>query len=59
MRAALAAVKGVGRAGVVFERHEAYVEYDPTQCSVEMLLAAVAAAKDPNMPVVFRAAVKK
>lgn len=59
MRAALAAVKGVGRAEVVFERHEAYVEYDLTKCTVEMLLSAVAAAKDPNMPVVFRAAVKK
>jgi hypothetical protein len=44
---------------VVFERREAYVDYDPAQCTIETLLAAVAAARDPNMPAVFSAAVKK
>ena len=59
MRAALAAVPGVSRADVSFERREADVDYDPSRCRVEMLLAAVANARDPNMPVTFTATVKK
>lgn len=59
MRSALAAVKGVSRATVTFEGREAQVEYDPTQCSVGDLLAAVARVKDPAMPMTFSATVKK
>jgi len=59
VRSALAAVRGVSLATVSFERHEASVDYDPTQCRVDDLLAAVAAIKDPTMPTTFSAAVKK
>ena len=59
MRSALAGVNGVIRAEVSFERREAVVDYDATQCSVADLIAAVAAVKDPAMPVTFRAEVKK
>ena len=45
MRSALLAVKGGA-----FENREAVVDYDPTQCRVSDLIAAVAAAKDPAMP---------
>lgn len=59
MRSALAAVRGVSRARVIFEGHEAHVDYDPMQCSVDDLLAAVAKVKDPAMPMTFSATVKK
>ena len=59
MRSALLAVKGVQRADVVFEAREARVEYDPTQCTVDDLISAVAKAKDPTMPVTFGATVKQ
>lgn len=59
MRSALLSVKGVQRADVVFEGHEARVEYDPTQCSVNDLIGAVANAKAPTMPTQFGATVKK
>jgi hypothetical protein len=59
VRSALAAVNGVVDAQVVFEGHEAVVRYDPARCSVADLIAAVAAIRDPNMPVQFRASVKK
>ena len=59
MRSALLSVKGVVRADVLFEGHEAHVEYDPTQCDVSSLIAAVANVKDPTMPMTFGATVKK
>ena len=59
MRSALASVNGVIRAQVFFEGREAVVDYDPKQCKVTDLIAAVAAVKDPQMPVVFRATVKQ
>jgi copper chaperone CopZ len=59
VRSALLSIKGVQRADVMFEGHEARVEYDPTQCTVNDLLRAVANAKDPTMPVQFGATVKK
>ena len=59
MRSALLAVKGVTRATVRWEGHEAEVEYDPAQCNVDHLTAAVAKAHDPAMPVRFSAIVKK
>ena len=59
MRSALAAVKGVSQASVSFERHEANVEYDPSQCSVADLVAAVGRIKDSTMPTTFSASVKK
>jgi hypothetical protein len=57
VRSALAAVTGVAEAQVMFEGHEALVRYDAAQCSISDLIAAVAAIKDPNMPVQFRAQV--
>ena len=59
MRSALLSVKGVHRADVVFEEHEARVEYDPTQCTVTDLINAVTNAKDPTMPTKFGATVKR
>jgi hypothetical protein len=60
VRSALLSVKGVARASVLFEGHEAHVEYDPGQCRIEDLIAAVARAKDPTMPnAQFNASVKK
>ena len=60
MRSALLSVKGVSRANVQLEGHEAHVEYDPRVCKVEDLIAAVAAANDPTMPAVhFNASVKR
>lgn len=58
MRSALLAVKGVSHATVTFEGHEAQVDFDPTQCGVDDLLAAVARVKDPLMPMTFSAKVK-
>ena len=59
MRSALAAVKGVSRATVAFEGREARVEYDPAQCSVPELVAAVGRASDPALAMAFGATVKK
>jgi copper chaperone CopZ len=59
VRSALLSVKGVRRAQVLLEGHAAHVEYDPAQCSVENLIAAVAQAKAPAMPMQFSATVKK
>ena len=59
MRSALAAVKGVSRATVTFEGHEARVEYDPAQCSVPDLVAAVGRAGGPGSAMAFGATVKK
>jgi hypothetical protein len=59
VRSALAAMKGVSRATVTFEGHEAQIEYDPAQCSVVALVAAVANVKIPDMPMTFSATVKR
>ena len=59
MRSALAAVPGVIRAQVFLEGNEAIVDYDPTRCTVDRLLAAVAGVNDPAMPMQFRASLKK
>jgi copper chaperone CopZ len=59
VRSALASVKGVRRADVFLENHEASVEYDATQCGVETLIAAVVSVKVPGMPTSFSAAVKE
>ena len=59
MRSALLSVKGVSRADVQLEGHQAHVEYDPRVCKIEELIAAVATAKDATMPMVrFNASVK-
>jgi copper chaperone CopZ len=47
VRSALLAVNGVASAQVTFEGHEALVEYDPAQCDVDTLVAAVASVKHP------------
>lgn len=59
VRSALLGVKGVVRAQVTLEGHEALVEYDPAQCTVDTLIAAIAQARDPAMPMTFGATVKK
>jgi len=60
VRSALLSVKGVKHAQVTFESRNAQVEYDPRQCSPDDLVAAVAKAKDPTMPMMqFGATVKK
>ena len=59
VRSALLGVKGVVRADVVLEAHEASVDYDPAQCTVDALIAAVASVKDPGKPMTFGATVKK
>lgn len=59
MRSALLAVNGVASAQVTFEGHEALVEYDPAQCDVDTLVAAVASVKHPMPNMTFDAAVKK
>ena len=58
MRSALAAVKGVSRATVTLEGHEARVDYDAAQCRVSDLIAAVARASDPAQAMTFSATVK-
>ena len=47
VRSALLAVKGVTRARVQLEGHEAVVTYDPMQTNVQDLIAAVNAAQGP------------
>lgn len=46
------------RARVLLESHEAVVDYDPAQCKVEELLAAVGKADGPDMPKQYTATVK-
>jgi copper chaperone CopZ len=58
VRSALLSVKGVTRARVSFQEHEAVVNYDPSQCSVDDLVAAVGKAKAPMTPNQFDAKVK-
>lgn len=59
MRSALLSVKGVARAQVRLEQHEALVTYDPSQATVEDLIKAVAAAEGPARPRQYTATVKK
>lgn len=59
MRSALLSVKGVTRAQVRLEGHEAVVTYDPAQAKTEDMLEAVAAAEGPQGPGQYSATVKK
>jgi copper chaperone CopZ len=51
-------VKGVTRAQVRLEEHEAIVTYDPSQATVEQMIEAVSKAEGPG-PQEYRATVKK
>jgi copper chaperone CopZ len=59
VRSALLAVKGVSRARVALEGHEAIVTYDPRETTVEALIAAVNQAKGPADAITYHAAVKQ
>lgn len=59
MRGALLEVKGVTRARVTLENHEAVVTYDPKQVTVEDLLKAVADAQGALFPKQYSARVKE
>ena len=59
MRSALLSVKGVTRAQVTLENHEAIVTFDPAQARVEDLIKAVAAAEGPDGAGQYTAKVKK
>ena len=59
MRSALLSVKGVTRAQVALEGHEALVTYDPAQCTVEELITAVGKADGPMMANQYSAAIKR
>jgi copper chaperone CopZ len=47
VQSALLSVNGVRDARVSFEEHEAVVTYDPSRCSVDDLIAAVAKTEVP------------
>ena len=59
MRSALLSVKGVTRARVSLENHEAVVDYDPAQCTVDDMIAAVGKADGVETPRQYKATVKK
>lgn len=59
MRSALLSVKGVARARVSLETHEALVDYDPAQCTVDQLISAVGKAEGTETPGQYKATVKK
>lgn len=59
MRSALLSVKGVTRAQVSLETHEALVTYDPAQAKVEEMIKAVGEAEGPAGPRQYTASVKK
>jgi copper chaperone CopZ len=59
VRGALLSVKGVTRAQVTLENHEAIVTYDPNQASVTDLIKAVNDAEGPLMPQQYTAKVKE
>jgi copper chaperone CopZ len=59
VRSALLSVKGVARARVSLENHEAVVDYDPAQCTVEDMIAAVGKAEGVWSPGQYQATVKK
>jgi copper chaperone CopZ len=58
VRAALLAVKGVTRARVTLEGHEAVVTYDPKVTTVDDLIKAVNEAEGPQEPSQYTAKVK-
>lgn len=59
VRAALMSVKGVTRARVTLENHEAVVTYDPKQATVDDLIKAVKDAEGTMMPNQYSAKVKE
>jgi copper chaperone CopZ len=59
VRSALLAVKGVTRARVTLEQHEALVVFDPAQTSVKALIEAVAKADGVWGPNQYSAKVKE
>ena len=59
VRSALLAVQGVSRAQVALEGHEAIVQYDPRETTVEALIEAVNQAKGPADSIYYHAAVKQ
>lgn len=59
MRSALLSVKGVARARVSLETQEAVVDYDPAQCTVNQMIAAVRKAEGIETPGQYNATVKK
>ncbi len=58
MRSALLSVKGVTRAQVRLEKHEALVTYDPSRVKVANLIKAVADAEGPAGPRQYSAKVQ-
>jgi copper chaperone CopZ len=58
VRSALLAVKGVSRARVALEEHEATVTYNPHETSVQELIAAVNQAQGPADSISYHATVK-
>jgi copper chaperone CopZ len=60
VRSALLAVKGVTRAQVSLERHEALVTFDPAVATIEAMIEAVAGAAHPlSGPGAYTATVKR
>jgi copper chaperone CopZ len=59
VRSALLGVKGVTRARVTLENHEAVVTYDPVLTSPDDLIAAVGKAEGVAGPKQYSATVKK
>jgi copper chaperone CopZ len=59
VRSALLSVKGVSRARVSLESSEAVVDYDPAQCTVDQMIAAVGKAEGIDTPGQYKATVKK
>lgn len=59
MRSALLSVKGVSRARVSLESSEAVVDYDPAQCTVDQMIAAIGKAEGIDTPGQYKATVKK
>jgi copper chaperone CopZ len=59
VRSALLAAKGVSRAQVTLENHEAIVTYDPTQTTVAALIEAVNQARGAADSITYHATVKQ
>jgi copper chaperone CopZ len=59
VRSALLSVKGVTRAQVRLEEHEAIVTYDPATAKIEDMIKAVGEAEGPDGPKQYKASVKK
>jgi len=58
VRSALLAVKGVSRAKVTLEGHEAIVTYDPREATVPELIEAVNQAQGPAGNISYHAVIK-